>query len=51
MRVVAELITQDAEGAGGIAEAAGDIDGGLRTGAAGETEGTRKKFWLPDVVN
>ena len=29
MRVVAELITQDAEGAGGIAEAAGDVAGGL----------------------
>jgi hypothetical protein len=29
LRVVAELITQDAEGAGGIAEAAGDIGGGL----------------------
>lgn len=29
MRVVAELITQDAEGAWGIAEAAGDIGGGL----------------------
>ncbi|MGA2120406.1 MAG: hypothetical protein ABSH56_37505, partial [Bryobacteraceae bacterium] len=29
MRVVAELITQDPEGAGGIAEAAGDIGGGL----------------------
>ena len=29
MRVVAELITQDAEGAWGIAEAAGDVGGGL----------------------
>ena len=29
MRVVAELITQDAEGTGGIAEAAGDVGGGL----------------------
>jgi hypothetical protein len=29
LRVVAELITQDAEGAGGIAEAAGDVGGGL----------------------
>jgi hypothetical protein len=29
LRVVAELITQDAEGAGGIAEAAGDVGGRL----------------------
>src|ERR1035437_5802512 len=29
LRVVAELITQDAEGAGGIAEATGDVGGGL----------------------
>ena len=29
LRVVAELITQDAEGAWGIAEAAGDVGGGL----------------------
>ena len=29
LRVVAELITQDAEGAGGISEAAGDVGGGL----------------------
>ena len=29
LRVVAELITQDAEGAGGVAEAAGDVGGGL----------------------
>ena len=29
MRVVAELVTQDAEGAGRIAEAAGDVGGGL----------------------
>jgi hypothetical protein len=29
LRVVAELITQDAEGSGGIAEAASDVDGGL----------------------
>jgi hypothetical protein len=29
LRVVAELITQDAEGAWGIAEAAGDVGGGF----------------------
>ena len=29
LRVVAELITQDAEGTGGVAEAAGDVGGGL----------------------
>ncbi len=29
LRVVAELVTQDAEGAGRIAEAAGDVGGGL----------------------
>ena len=29
LRVVAELIAQDAEGAGGIAETAGDVGGGL----------------------
>ena len=29
MSVVAELITQDAEGTGGVAEAAGDVGGGL----------------------
>ena len=29
MRVVAELITHDAEGTGGIAEAAGDVGGRL----------------------
>jgi hypothetical protein len=29
LRVVAELMTQDTEGAGGIAEAAGDDGGGL----------------------
>jgi hypothetical protein len=29
LRIVTELITQDAEGAGGVAEAAGDVAGGL----------------------
>lgn len=29
MRIVAELIAEDAEGAGGIAEAAGDVGGRL----------------------
>jgi hypothetical protein len=29
LRVVAELIAKDAEGAGGVAEAAGDVAGGL----------------------
>ena len=29
MRVVAELMTQDAEGTGGVAEAASDVAGGL----------------------
>ena len=49
LRVVAELMAEDAEGAGGVAEAAGDFGrraphrrsrrGGLRTGAARGTEG------------
>ena len=56
---MAELLAEDAEGAGGVAEPAGDVAGGLLIDEEG-TEGfvlglqrelrERKKFWLPGVV-
>jgi hypothetical protein len=57
--IVAELIAEDAEGAGGIAEAASDFGRWFvidEEGAEGlvlalqGNWGERKKFWLPGVV-
>jgi hypothetical protein len=56
---MAELMAKDAEGAGGVAEAAGDVGRGLlidEVGAEGFVLalhgelGARKNFWLAGVV-